>query len=642
MTDRLALLVALADTLVPAVAAEGDDEVAAFRRRAAGDLGVAEILAPGLATAQDEFLEELGALGFADMDLPARTAFLHGLAEDPARRQALRELKLAVMGVFYALPDEDGRNPSWPALGFPGPASAPPSPAQAPKTIAIEELDGPTTIRADVCIVGSGAGGSVIAAELQAAGHEVVILERASYRNEADFRQLEAVGAGELYLHGGLFWSEGGSIGLLAGSTLGGGTVINSMVCLRPPADIRAEWAALGLGGLDGPGFDEHLDAVSQRLNVNAEATQPNRTNRMMAEALEARGLSWEVLPRNASPDDDPAFCGYCNAGCQQGCKQSALKTYLQDASDAGARVVVDCVVDHVLSEGGRAKGVVARARGTSGELVELTVAAPVVVIAAGGIESPAVLLRSGIGGPATGSFLRLHPTYFVGGVYDEVVNPWDGQFQALASFDFTHAVDGTGFLVESVNVSLPFWAGALPFSDGAAHKERMLTLRNVASWHCVTHDHGAGRVVLGHDGEAVVRWQLDDPVDRRLAARLHVELARLHEARGANEILTFHWDDHTWRRGEDFEAYVARLETTSYERTAYSAHQMGSCRMGADPACAVADGHGELHDTRGVWIGDASALPTAPGVNPMLTVMALARRTAHAILERAPAGARS
>jgi choline dehydrogenase-like flavoprotein len=138
--------------------------------------------------------------------------------------------------------------------------------------------------------------------------------------------------------------------------------------------------------------------------------------------------------------------------------------------------------------------------------------------------------------------------------------------------------------------------------------------------------------VLLGGDGEPAVHWQLDDPVDRQLAARLHVELARLHHARGAEEILTFHWDDHSWRRGDDFEAYVARLEGASYERTAYSAHQMGSCRMGSDPATSVADGDGELHDVKGVWIGDASALPTAPGVNPMLTVMAVARRTAHAI----------
>ena len=636
MTDRLALLAALADTLIPALDDAGDGDVAAFRRRAASDLGVADLFAPALTADHEALLDELAQRGFGELDLAARTAALHDAGGDPAHRQALRELKLGVMGIFYALPGEDDRNPNWSALGFPGPASAPPSPAQAPKTIAIERLDGPATIRADVCVIGSGAGGAVIAAELQAAGHQVVILERAGYRNEADFRQLEMVGAHELYLQGGLFWSEGGSIGLLAGSTLGGGTVINSMVCLRPPEDIRREWAELGLAGVDGPDFDAHLDAVSRRMNVNVEATQPNRTNVMMAEALEARGLSWEVLPRNASPDDDPAFCGYCNAGCQQGCKQSALKTYLQDASDAGAKVVVDCFADRVLVADGRATGVAARARAANGDLVDLHVEAPVVVVAAGGIESPAVLLRSGLGGPAAGAFLRLHPTYFVGGVYDEVVNAWDGQFQALASFDFTHAVEGSGFLVESVNVSLPFWAGALPFQDGRSHKERMLRLRNVASWHAVTHDHGSGRVVLESDGEPVVRWELHDAVDQKLAARLHVELARMHHARGAEEILTFHWDDHTWRRGDDFDAYVARLEGTSYERTAYSAHQMGSCRMGADAASSVADGHGELHDTAGVWIGDASALPTAPGVNPMLTVMAIARRTAHAILERA------
>jgi choline dehydrogenase-like flavoprotein len=633
MTDRLSLVDALADTLIPSLDDPGDGVVASFRRRSASAVTIAPIVEAGLGASQQALLDELAAAGFEGLDADGRTALLHELGRDEARRQALRELKFAVMGLFYALPDADGRNANWSALGFPGPVTAPPSLAQAPKTIAIEQLEGPTTMQADVCVIGSGAGGSVIAAELQAAGLQVVVLERASYRNEADFRQLELVGASELYLRGGLFWSEQGTIGLLAGATLGGGTVINSMVCLRPPAEIRAEWAALGLDGLDGTAFDAHLDAVSERMHVNVEATRPNRTNLMMAEALEARGLSWEVLPRNASAADDPAFCGYCNAGCQQGCKQSTLKTYLQDASDAGARVVVDCAVERVLVEAGRTTGVAARALAANGEIVELSIEAPTVVVAAGGLESPALLLRSGIGGPAVGRYLRLHPTYFVGGVYDEVVNAWDGQFQALASFDFTHAVDDTGFLVESVNVSLPFWASALPFTTGAEHKERMLRLRNVASWHAVTHDHGSGEVVLGDDGMPVVRWQLDDEIDRRLAARVHVELARLHHARGAEEILTFHWDDHTWRRGDDFEAYVARLEQTSYERTAYSAHQMGSCRMGTDPATSVADGTGALHDVAGAWIGDASALPTAPGVNPMLTVMAMARRTAHAIL---------
>ena len=454
-----------------------------------------------------------------------------------------------------------------------------------------------------------------------------------SYRNEADFRQLELVGANELYLHGGLFWSESGSIGLLAGATLGGGTVINSLVCLRPPDEIRAEWAALGLEGVDEPAFDAHLDAVSRRLNVNIEATKPNRTNVMMAEALEARGLSWEVLPRNASPDDDPAFCGYCNAGCQQGCKQSALKTYLQDASDAGARVVVDCIVDRVLAADGRATGVAARARAANGELVELTVEAPIVVVAAGGIESPALLLRSGIGGPAAGAFLRLHPTYFVGGVYDEVVNAWDGQFQALASFDFTHAVEGSGFLVESVNVSLPFWAGALPFRDGASHKERML---RPAQRRLLARGHARPRLGPRSCSETTASPSCTGSSTTRstaqLAARLHVELARLHHARGAQEILTFHWDDHTWRRGDDFDAYIAasrgrrtsarRTRPTRWARAGWAPTRRRRWPTGAE-SCTTSRASGSATPRR---------CRRRPGVNPMLTVMAVARRTAHAI----------
>jgi choline dehydrogenase-like flavoprotein len=151
-----------------------------------------------------------------------------------------------------------------------------------------------------------------------------------------------------------------------------------------------------------------------------------------------------------------------------------------------------------------------------------------------------------------------------------------------------------------------------------------------------VARDHGSGEVVLDDLGRALVRWDFDDEVDARLAVRAHVELARLHQAAGAVEMFSLHARERRWRQGEDFAAFETALDGASYaanDVTCFTAHQMGSCRMGSDPATSVADGRGELHDVRGVWIGDASAFPTAPGVNPMVTIMSLAHRTAGHLL---------
>jgi choline dehydrogenase-like flavoprotein len=150
-----------------------------------------------------------------------------------------------------------------------------------------------------------------------------------------------------------------------------------------------------------------------------------------------------------------------------------------------------------------------------------------------------------------------------------------------------------------------------------------------------VQRDHGSGEVALDGYGRALVRWSLGDEVDRRVFIRANQELARLHAAAGAERILTLHRGRTAWSAGEDIGRFLAALESASCadgDVTIFSAHQLGSCRMGADPVTSVADGRGQLHDTAGVWIGDASAFPSASGVNPMITVMALARRTATAI----------
>jgi choline dehydrogenase-like flavoprotein len=642
---RRRTLEALCDTFAPSLEWHGDDAAQRdFYARSASDLGVAaqiedlfaQSMLPEEIEAIGQLLDAFAEQGFATKGLQERTEIIHRLAaSSPGAKLAVRQLRGLTFLFFYALPDAVGHNPNWDALSYPGPISAPPPPEQAPKTIVVEQLSGATaTLQADACVVGSGAGGAVIAAELQRAGSSVLVLEMGPYRNESDFKQLELPGMLDLYLGGGLAGSEDGSISIFAGSALGGGTVVNYMNCIRTPEHIRREWAAMGVLGIDEPEYEAHVDAVWERLAVNDEATSHNRTHKRLIQACEKLGYAHRDLTRNAdSSCEDPRVCGYCFVGCQKGCKQSTMKTFLQDAADAGARFVVGCHAERVLVQDGRAAGVEATVTHEDGSTTALTVTAPTVVVACGAIESPALLLRSGIGGPAVGRHLRVHPAAVVVGVYSDPIEGWIGQIQSALSDQFKRCEDEYGFLIEAVGMTPAVQAMSLPWVDGRQHKETIARIfKRSAPFISVARDHGEGRVVIDDHGRALTRWSFDDEVDARLFRRAMVELVKLHRAVEAREIVTFYQQPIVWREGDDFDAFLAEVERGSLapnDVAAFTAHQMGSCRIGSDPADSVADGHGELHDVKGVWIGDGSAFPTAPGVNPMISIMSLAHRTA-------------
>ena len=641
-------LAALCDTFVPSVESNAHDVVEKdFMARAASDLQVGaqieglmgQVMIADEIAAFAGLLDALAGEGFNDADLDGRTQLIHGFrAQDPDAKLGLESLKALTLLFFYGLPDEAGDNPSWDAIGFPGPTGPPPSAADAPKTINVQEVSGDSaTLTCDVCVVGSGAGGGVIAAQCAQAGKDVLVLEMGGYRNESDFSNHEIPGYFELYYGGGLAGSETGSLSILAGSTLGGGTVVNYMNCVRTPDTILAEWESHGLDGLSADSFKtDHIDVVMERIGANTEATKQNNTHQKMMAGCDELGYEHRPIWRNASPEDNAELCGHCSLGCQHGCKRSAMKTWLQDASDGGGRAVVGCHADRIVVTDGRAAGVEATVTHADGSTTAVSIEAPTVVVACGSIESPALLLRSGIGGPAVGKNLRVHPAYAVMGIYDEPIDGWTGQLQSALSDHFFDIEDGYGFLIEATGLLPAFFAPALPWESGEQHKELMNVMRWMAPFITVARDHGSGEVVLDDLGRPVVRWGLDDEVDLRLAVRAHVELVRLHHAAGAAEVVTAHARELRWRRDEDFDDYVARVEAASYapnDVACFTAHQMGSCRMGSDPATSVADGRGELHDVKGVWIGDGSAFPTAPGVNPMVTIMSLAHRTAGHIV---------
>jgi acyl-CoA reductase-like NAD-dependent aldehyde dehydrogenase/choline dehydrogenase-like flavoprotein len=645
-----ATLATLCDTFVPSLdPPEGEDDPTGFWARSASDFGVPgaveiTLLQSGIPDEQvvgmRGLLDALAAQGLvADATQEQREAIVHGFGEDPEASVGIDALRGVCLTMHYALPDlGTGVNPNWPGMGYPGPQALP-KPA--------EEVDRPIhpivpdsdrlSLEADVVIVGSGAGGGVIAGELSERGKKVCVLEMGGYHDESEFNGLELWGYQNLFLNQGPFPTAEGQISVQAGSSLGGGTVLNWTNCLRTTDRVRDEWANVhGLEGVDGPDYDAHMDAVWERQSVNGECSDLNGPHSRLRDACEALGLDFRTVTRNTDPATyDPVTAGYMGFGDQSGSKRSTQKTYLADAAGREADFLVHCRVERILVENGRAAGVIARYADPEGRTAEIEVRAPTVVVACGSIESPALLVRSGIGGAAVGENLHLHPTSAVFGMYDEPQDPWWGPPQAALSHEFQDLDDGYGFLIECPQHATGLTAAATPWRSARDHKRQLARFPFGASFINLTRDRGAGRVTADDAGQAVVHYPLTDDFDIAHIRRGLEEMIRMHDAAGALEIQALSKRTPVWRRGDDLEDFIARVGAISMaprELGLFSAHQMGTCRMGADPATSVAGPWGELHDTPGVWIGDASAFPTASGTNPMFSVMSLARRTAHAI----------
>ena len=647
MTDfsdsQRASLRAICDTFVPAI--EMTDDPDGFWARRASDIGadaavekyIDTHVEPAAKTGLLQLLDVFTAQDFASQDQATREGMIEGFkAFGPEVTAGIQALQSLTLLHTYGMAPEGG-NPNWKTTGYPGPIGPPPD---VPKPIRLWAPKGDeATLDADACIVGSGAGGGVIAGVLAQAGKKVVVLEAGGYYNEADFNSQELWAYENLYYKGGLPPTADGNVTLMCGTGLGGGTTVNWQNCIRTPDHVRAEWEREhGLEGLAGGDYDRHLDSVLERIKANDECSDHNDYHLRLQKACDKLGFEFKRLVRNTDPQVyDPASAGYVHFGDQTGGKQGTLKTFLQDAHDNGATIVARCKAERVLVEDGQAVGVAATCTAPDGRESKLMIRAPQVVVACGALESPALLLRSGIGGPACGRYLRLHPGGAISGLYDEVQNGWWGAPQSGLSDSFANLEDGHGFLIECPAYS-PGLAGAVvPWLSGRDHKERMASSDHSASFVFLIRDRGHGQVTIDESGEAVQTYLITDELDQRNYRTARETLVRLHDAAGANEIgVSGGGRLMTWKRGEDLDSFIAEVNAvpfTAGSRPLFSAHQMGSCRMGRDPDLSVCDPTGELHDTAGVWIGDGSALPTAPGSNPMITIMAMAHRTAEAML---------
>jgi choline dehydrogenase-like flavoprotein len=544
----------------------------------------------------------------------------------PQRRLAAAIGPVALLAA-YAWP-----GPARDATGYPGPLGPAPD---VPRRLRPLRPDGDQELSCDVVVVGSGAGGGVAAAELARAGLDVVVLEKGGYAAERDFSHIEGDAYRDLYLYAMTLTTDDLACRILAGSTLGGGTVVNYSTSFPTPPAVLAEWAATsGVEAFASGEVAASLEAVAARVGVTEGQSRPGVRDQLLERGLERLGWHAGTLPRNVRGCPQDAGCGWCAFGCRTGAKQSTLVTYLEEAAAAGARLVVGADARRVLVAGGRAAGVEARAGGRH----RLVVRARAVVAAAGAIETPALLLRSGLGGQV-GHHLRLHPGTAAMGVFAESVRWWEGTLQARYSAQLRRWMGPDAPIFETVPVHPGMAAAALPWRSAADHRTLMERSANLSLVGVLCRDTGAGRVRVDRDGSPRVRWRLDAGDEARMLAGV-LAAGRVLAAAGASEVFSLHRQRFAFRPGDskghrNWMRAVSRAGFAGGRATLASYHQMGSCRMGTDPATSAVGADHQAHELPGLYVADASLFPTASGVNPMLTVMALAHRAARLLAAR-------
>ena len=469
------------------------------------------------------------------------------------------------------------------------------------------------TERADVVVVGSGAGGGVVASELAERGRHVVLLELGPHLTAADFARWESKAAHDLWWPVRFALIDGGASGvvtLLGGRCVGGGTTINTKVALRADRSDMAKWhAASGLLGAGGAAFslsdlEPHYDRVERRLGVRERTDWP-RSVRTVEPGFKALGAS--LTPVTSYTDANCMRCGSCLQGCPTNAGKSTLNTYIHDAWAVGRLDLrADASVDRILIEDGEATGVEYVTRDGTRRRID----ASVVVIAAGTLNTPQLLLRSGLPDtPSTrlvGRHLGFHPARLVYGRFEE---PQDTHMvYPITSHSMEHQLDEAGgFVVEATTIMDPVaFATTIEDEDGPLWGEQLTqALREYRRWTgllVMTNDDNNGAVIVDQDGGE--RFEANfEPAERARIDSAFRFTRDVLEAAGASQV---RWTG---------------LLTT---------HVQGTCRMGSDPARSVVNADGELWDVKRLYVGDGSLVPRTLSVNPSLTFMALASRLAE------------
>ncbi|PNH66212.1 hypothetical protein VD0002_g3083 [Verticillium dahliae] len=532
--------------------------------------------------------------------------------------------------------------------------------------------DEPVSLETDAVIVGSGCGGAVVAKHLAEAGHRVLVVDKSYHFPAAQLPLAQDMGCEYLFEGGGFLGSDDSCLNLVAGSCWGGGGNINWSVSLQTQGFVRSEWAKKGLPFFTSAQFQSCLDKVSDVMGVSSDHVRHNHRNRVMLDG--ARKLGWHAAAAPQNTGGTEHYCGRCHLGCGSAGKKGTAVSWLPAAAEAGAECIEGLEVNEVTfdtTDGDKkATGVVGTwvSRDATGGVSspsseritrKVVIKAKKVIVACGSLWSPLVLLKSGLTNRHIGQNLYVHPCNMVGAYWKEEVTPWEGKHNQtfgpsllanqpggiITSYSTAFEnLDGAGHGVKlEPTCAVPYTVlTSMPWHSGLSSKLAALKYRHFGGFIALTRERDPGYVYPDpRTGRPRIAYTPSD-FDRAHTLEGVVALAKICYIEGAEEIQAFFPGLEPFVRGEArneegeeagvndpaFTAWLERVRAVGNKppnALFTSAHQMGTCRMAANEDEGVVDPRGRVFGTEGLYVADASVFPSASGVNPMITNMAIA-----------------
>ncbi|KAL4289569.1 hypothetical protein GQ457_14G025540 [Hibiscus cannabinus] len=612
------------------------------------------------------YINRFSSIPLAKREQVLQAWFKHGIFTPI--RIAFIYFKVAILFTLFSRVDENGENPAWEAIGYGVDKIENVTNDRPLQNGMVETMHAKDStdlcisltkkgldviedhkknvigIECDVVIIGSGCGGGVAAAVLANSGLKVVVLEKGDYFGPADYSPFEGPSMEKLYEAGGSLPSIDAQMVILAGSTVGGGSAVNWSACIKTPEPVLSEWAdecKIPIFGSEK--YVSAMEVVCKRIGVTDDCKKESFQNQVLRKGCRNIGLEVENVPRNSS---DSHYCGSCGFGCRRGDKKGTDTTWLVDAVNKGAVILTACKAERLMLEQNnttstrkmKCSGVIAQSSNQN-ITKKLRIQAKVTISACGALQTPLLMYSSGLKNRNIGRNLHLHPVLMSWGYFPESDSKSDSDLQGKTTeggiITSVHKVlrsdNKIQAIIETPSIGPAQYTALTPWVSGLDIKQRMLKFSRTAHLITIVRDQGSGTVHTG--GRITYKFDASDRDNIRAGLR---QSLRILIAAGAVEVGTHRSDGQRLRcKGVTDDELEEFLDSVSPGGGPLfggekwdihsSAHQMGSCRMGTNEEEGAVDENGESWEAEGLFVCDASVLPSAIGVNPMITVMSTA-----------------